>query len=225
MIKKDSSESGEKGKGDSGKKDADKADKDKKSKKLSAEDFKALAAFFGVMILSGVVVYLIKKKNRKQTKVKTSQKTVIKIKSENSDKQIKASKKLRERGRDKKVLIFNDVYSDSRNIGRRVLCIGVCGNRNRTDRSFVLQNVCEEAYHSSVGSEYGCLCRACVRISSVLFMGGGFGNGSYGSREVPSVVIVLRTCIGSDGRKRENDRVSSDAWMSYDCFFICYDAV
>ena len=71
----------------------------------------------------------------------------------------------------------------------------------------------------------GCLCRACVRISSVLFMGGGFGNGSYGSREVPSVVIVLRTCIGSDGRKRENDRVSSDAWMSYDCFFICYDAV
>ena len=56
-------------------------------------------------------------------------------------------------------------------------------------------------------------------------MGGGFGNGSYGSREVPSVVIVLRTCIGSDGRKRENDRVSSDAWMSYDCFFICYDAV
>lgn len=53
--KKDSSESGEKGKGDSGKKDADKADKDKKSKKLSAEDFKALAAFFGVMILSGVV--------------------------------------------------------------------------------------------------------------------------------------------------------------------------
>lgn len=57
------------------------------------------------------------------------------------------------------------------------------------------------------------------------FMGGGFRNGSYGSREVPSVVIVLRTCIGSDGRKRENDRVSSDAWMSYDCFFICYDAV
>ena len=43
--------------GDSGKKDADKADKDKKSKKLSAEDFKALAAFFGVMILSGVDVY------------------------------------------------------------------------------------------------------------------------------------------------------------------------
>ena len=78
---------------------------------------------------------------------------------------------------------------------------------------------------AAVGSEYGCLCRACVRISSVLFMGGGFGNGSYGSREVPSVVIVLRTCIGSDGRKRENDRVSSDAWMSYDCFFICYDAV
>ena len=44
--KKDSSESDEKGKGDSGKKDADKADKDKKSKKLSAEDFKALAAIF-----------------------------------------------------------------------------------------------------------------------------------------------------------------------------------
>ena len=52
-----------------------------------------------------------------------------------------------------------------------------------------------------------------------------FGVGSYGSREVRSVVFVLRTCIGSDGRKRENDRVSSDAWMSYDCFFICYDAV
>ena len=66
--KKDSSESGEKGKGDSGKKDADKADKDKKSKKLSAEDFKALAAFFGVMILSGVVVYLIKKKNGNKQK-------------------------------------------------------------------------------------------------------------------------------------------------------------
>ena len=64
----DSSESGEKGKGDSGKKDADKADKDKKSKKLSAEDFKALAAFFGVMILSGVVVYLIKKKNGNKQK-------------------------------------------------------------------------------------------------------------------------------------------------------------
>ena len=50
------------------KKDADKADKDKKSKKLSAEDFKALAAFFGVMILSGVVVYLIKKKNGNKQK-------------------------------------------------------------------------------------------------------------------------------------------------------------
>ena len=45
-------------------------------------------------------------------------------------------------------------------------------------------------------------------------MGGGFGNGSYGSREVPSVVIVLRTCIGSDGRKRENDRVSSEALLA-----------
>ena len=46
-------------------------------KKLSAEDFKALAAFFGVMILSGVVVYLIKKKNETNKS---------KNKSENSDK-------------------------------------------------------------------------------------------------------------------------------------------
>ena len=35
----------------------------------------------------------------------------------------------------------------------------------------------------------------------------------------------LLSCLWADGRKRENDRVSSDAWMSYDCFFICYDAV
>ena len=61
--KKDSSESG-----NSGKKAADKADKDKGSKNLSAEDFKAMAAFFGVMILSGVVVYLIKKKNGNKQK-------------------------------------------------------------------------------------------------------------------------------------------------------------
>ena len=52
----------------SGKKDADKADKDKNRKNYQLEDFKALAAFFGVMILSGVVVYLIKKKNGNKQK-------------------------------------------------------------------------------------------------------------------------------------------------------------
>ena len=66
--KKGSSESDKKGKDDSGKEDADNTDKDKKSESLSAEDFKALAAFGGVMILSGVVDYLIKKKNGNKQK-------------------------------------------------------------------------------------------------------------------------------------------------------------
>lgn len=64
--KKGSSESDKKGKDDSGKEDADNTDKDKKSESLSAEDFKVLAVFGGVMILSGVVVYLIKKKDGKK---------------------------------------------------------------------------------------------------------------------------------------------------------------
>lgn len=66
--KKGSSESDKKGKDDSGKEDADNTDKDKKSESLSAEDFKVLAVFGGVMILSGVVVYLIKKKDGKKQK-------------------------------------------------------------------------------------------------------------------------------------------------------------
>ena len=66
--KKGSSEADEKGKDNSGKEDADNTDKEKESKSLSAADFKALAAFGGVMILSGVVVYLLKKKNVKKEK-------------------------------------------------------------------------------------------------------------------------------------------------------------
>ena len=30
---------------------------------------------------------------------------------------------------------------------------------------------------------------------------------------------------GLTDEREKIDRVSSDAWMSYDCFFICYDAV
>ena len=61
--KEDTSESDEKGKENTGS-----TDEGKDEKKLSAEDFKVLAVFGGVMILSGVVVYLIKKKNGKKQK-------------------------------------------------------------------------------------------------------------------------------------------------------------
>ena len=57
-----------KGKVTAGKKMLIRRIKIRNRKKLSAEDFKALAAFFGVMILSGVVVYLIKKKNGNKQK-------------------------------------------------------------------------------------------------------------------------------------------------------------
>lgn len=61
--KEDTSESDEKGKENTGS-----TDEGTDEKKLSAEDFKVLAVFGGVMILSGVVVYLIKKKNGKKQK-------------------------------------------------------------------------------------------------------------------------------------------------------------
>ena len=130
---------------------------------------------------------------------------MIKIKSENSDKQIKASKSCESGGGIKMLILMTCI-----------VIVGILGGGYYVSVSAVTGIVLTGVlfYRMYVKKRITAAWDLNMAAFAVLVFG-----------YLLSVVIVLRTCIGSDGRKRENDRVSSDAWMSYDCFFICYDAV